>query len=455
MDKHTKGQTRRDFMKTSAIAAGLGVAGKLYAQEQAAPAQISSADSADDLNVAVIGLGIMGDLFIDRLIRLKGVRIKTVCDIWEYKRKRMANRLKKYGYPVTIYEDYREMLEKEKDLHAVFIMTPDFVHAEQAIACLQAGLHVYCEAPMSHDAAQARRMVQTARETEKLLQIGHERRSNPRYIHAIQTLIRDRHVLGRVTHGNAHWNREETTLYGWPQKYEMPAGTLEKYGYRSMQEFRNWKWFRKYSGGPLVIYGAQQLDVFNWALGCTPSNVTAFGDRLIDQKWESLDNATCIFEYKTEAGVTRVSYEILSTNDVDKRAERFIGFDGALTISDIPGLGDTLQRVSGAQGWRTFLEERLLGEPYTVFLDKLDKKKSQVEVRDSERPQVYIWPIPVQCESNLYELHISNFLSAVREGTPLSCPPEVGFAALAAALKIEKAIKKGRRMACSPAEFIV
>ena len=78
------------------------------------------------------------------------------------------------------------MLSDEKDLDAVIIATPDFWHAEQTIACLKAGLHVYCEKEMSNTLEGARKMVQAAKQTGKLLQIGHQRRSNPRYISVLK-----------------------------------------------------------------------------------------------------------------------------------------------------------------------------------------------------------------------------------------------------------------------------
>ena len=82
------------------------------------------------------------------------------------------------GHPNRAYVDYKELLDKEKaNLDAVIVATPDFWHAEHAIACMKAGLQVYCEKEMSNNLADARRMVQTARETGKLLQIGHQRRT--------------------------------------------------------------------------------------------------------------------------------------------------------------------------------------------------------------------------------------------------------------------------------------
>ena len=68
------------------------------------------------------------------------------------------------------------MLDKEKELDAVLIATPDFWHERHAIDCLKAGKHVYCEKEMSNTLEGARSMVAAARETGKLLQIGHQRR---------------------------------------------------------------------------------------------------------------------------------------------------------------------------------------------------------------------------------------------------------------------------------------
>jgi len=74
------------------------------------------------------------------------------------------------------------MLDKEQDLDAVIVATPDFWHSPHTVACLEAGLHVYCEKAMSNTLDGARKMVLAARKTKRLLQIGHQRRSNPKYL---------------------------------------------------------------------------------------------------------------------------------------------------------------------------------------------------------------------------------------------------------------------------------
>ena len=68
--------------------------------------------------------------------------------------------LKRLKHPVTAYSDYKEMLAKEKDkLDAVIVATPDWMHAEHTIACLKAGLHVYCEKEMSNDLEKAKQIL--------------------------------------------------------------------------------------------------------------------------------------------------------------------------------------------------------------------------------------------------------------------------------------------------------
>src|SRR5207237_47134 len=125
----------------------------------------------------------------------------------------------------------------------------------------------YCEKLMSNTVEGARAMVLAARENKKLLQIGHQRRSNPRYLHARDRVVREAHLLGRLTNISGQWHRAVTEDFGTPKGAEMSPERLHKYGFDDMHQFRNWRWFKKYAGGPISDLGAHQIDVYNWMLG--------------------------------------------------------------------------------------------------------------------------------------------------------------------------------------------
>src|SRR4029078_5476626 len=125
------------------------------------------------INVALLGAGAQGQVLTDSMLRITGLRVRAVCDICaEYNKKRVVNSLKKFKHEPNAYEDYREMLDKEKELDAVVIATPHSWHAPPAADCLKAGKHVYCEKEMSTTLEGARSMVAAQRQTGKLLQIG-------------------------------------------------------------------------------------------------------------------------------------------------------------------------------------------------------------------------------------------------------------------------------------------
>ena len=106
------------------------------------------------------------------------------------------------------YLDAEEMLTKEAEkMDAVFIATPDFWHAPHTVMALEAGFHVYCEKMMSNTIEGAREMVAAADRTGKLCQIGHQRRSNPRYLYTLYELIRKQKLFGDIINANAQWNR--------------------------------------------------------------------------------------------------------------------------------------------------------------------------------------------------------------------------------------------------------
>jgi len=169
-DKKDKTEiNRRHFLQTTA-AAGASLMISPMAKAQDVP------KGSDDLNIALIGTGAQGQVLLNACLKIPNIRFKAVCDIWtDYNQKRAFRLLKKYGHDLNAYEDYRKLLANEKDLDGVIIATPDFWHARHTIATLRAGHHVYCEKEMANTLDDAKKMVRAARETDKLLQIGHQR----------------------------------------------------------------------------------------------------------------------------------------------------------------------------------------------------------------------------------------------------------------------------------------
>jgi len=450
-DRKTAGQvSRRDFLRRSA-AAGLGAAltGPAFAQS-ASPAAPAPAKAADELRVAVIGCGAQGRVLIESMLRIPSVRIAALGDIWSYSRQYTGNYIKKYGQAANVYEDYRELLAAEKDLDAAVVATPDWVHAEQTAACLRRGLHVYCEKEMSNSLDEARSMVQAARAAGKLLQIGHQRRSNPRYIHAIDKLIREKSLLGRVTVAFAQWNRAKADLLGWPEKYVIDQATLDKYGYGSMAEFRNWRLYKKYGGGPMVDLGSHQIDLFSWVHGTPPKSVVASGGLDYYKNWEWYDNVMAIYEFETKQGTARAFYQVQTTTQHGGFYETFMGENGSLVLSEIPERGNWAMREPHAPEWDSLAKAGLL-QSETVPIQKSATKNIYVDVRVTA--EAGRWPLPVELAKPAHQPHLENFFDAVRKGTPLNCPAELAYESCVAVLKANEAVKARRIMEFRPEQF--
>ncbi len=445
--------SRRDFLRSSA-AAGLGAAfaGAAFGQTvpPAAPAAAAAAKSADELRVAVIGCGAQGRVLIEAMLRVPSVRIAAICDIWSYSRQYTGNYLKKYGHAANVYEDYRELLAAEKDIDAAVVATPDWVHAEHANACLRRGWPVYCEKEMANTLEKARSMVLAARETGRLLQIGHQRRSNPRYIHAIDRLIRDRALLGRVTVAYAQWNRAKADLLGWPEKYAIDQATLDKYGYANMTEFRNWRLYKKFGGGPMVDLGSHQIDLFSWVYGGPPKSVVASGGLDYYKDWEWYDNVMAIYEYAAPQGTARAFYQVQTTTQHGGFYETFMGENGSLVLSEIPERGNWAMREPHAPEWDSLAKAGLL-QSEAVPIQKSATKNIYVDVRVTA--EAGRWPLPVELAKPAHQPHLENFFDAVRHGTPLNCPAELAYESCVAVLKANEAVKARRVVDFRPEQF--
>jgi predicted dehydrogenase len=444
--KTTKGLNRRSFLRsTAAVGAGLAFSPMVFGQAGGGQKQ-------DDINVALLGAGAQGAVLMNACLKIPGIRFKAVCDIWQaYNQKRISRMLDRYGHKNNAYVDYEEMLDKEKDLDAVIVATPDFWHARHAIACLKAGLHVYCEKEMSNKLDDAKKMVQAARQTGKLLQIGHQRRSNPRYIHCYEKLLKDTKILGRITTVNGQWNRAAREPLGFPKKAAIDQAALENYGFNSMEQFRNWRWYKGLGGGPIVDLGSHQIDIYSWFLETNPKAVIASGgtDYYDKKTHQWYDTVMAIYEYETKDGVVRAYYQTITTNSSQGYYETFMGDEGTLNISEAAARG-AVYREPTAPDWDRWVKLGCLKAPVE---EKEEETETSValDVRETLAPPAY--ELPVTMDKPYHQPHLENFFDAIRRKAKLTCPAEVGYETAVTVLKVNEAVEAARRLEFKPDEF--
>jgi len=449
---------RRSFLhSTAAATAGLAFS----------PMVLGETDiekKPDDINVALLGAGGHGRILMNACLKIPGIRFKAVCDIWTaYNQKRTSRMLKKYRHEHSTYVDYKEMLDREKDLDAVIIATPDFWHAEHTVACLNAGLHVYCETAMSNTIEGARKMAESAKRTGKLLQIGCQRRSNPRYLHCYEKLLKDEKALGRIAAVSGQWNRVVTGPLGWPQRAALDRPTLERYGYESMAKFRNWRWYRGLGGGPVVDRGSHQIDVFNWFLEANPSSVMAGGrtSYLDKETHQWYDTVMAFYEYETASGPVSAYYQTLSSNRSDGYFEKFLGDRATLVISEAAyrEMFDPELMNSDLMDWVGFVKDgRLICPEIKQRIDELTVDRLAELLVVKETPpgwRLRDLKLPVKMNKPYHQPHLENFFDAIRGKAELNCPVEVGYKTAVAVLKIDEAVQAGRKLKFKPEEFVV
>jgi len=463
-------QTRRSFLH-SAAAAGAGLA-----LSPMVLGQTDSSKKTDDINVALLGAGTQGYVLMNVCLKIPGIRFKAVCDIWTaWNQKRVSRILKAYKHEHNTYVDYKEMLDKEKDLDAVIIATPDFWHADHTVDCLKAGLHVYCEKEMSNTLDGARKMVQAAKKTGKLLQVGHQRRSNPRYVFCYENLLKGAKLLGQITAVNGQWNRRASEPRGWPKNAPIDRVILKKYGYTSMQHFKNWRWYKGLGGGPMADLGSHQIDIYNWFLKANPKSVIASGrTNFYDRKtYEWPDTVMAVYEYETAQGNVTAFYQTVSSSGSGGYFENFMGSEGSLIISESGNRCEIYRDERTAPEWDKWVKGGLLYKQCDCEIDCIEKAKKEcvekcgcpqiverktgaiLDVRESPLPPKY--DLPVAMSKKPHQMHLENFFDAVYSGgrVELTCPAEVGYETAVAVLKVNEAAEAGRKLSFKPAEFKV
>ncbi len=455
--------TRRSFLKTAAVAgSGLVFGANLVRAQQ---------NKDEVLDIALIGFGAQGRVLFESIMKLPNLRFRAICDLRPAQRRYVRLWVKKtLKQDVTEYVDFNEMIAKEhtenvkngkKGLDGVFIATPDFWHSPMTCACLEAGINVYCEKMMSDTKEGARKMVKAMQKSGKLLQIGHQRKSNPRYIYAREKLIKGAEICGQLTNANGQWNRAVTTDLTCPKKLELPKEVLEKYGYKDMHQFLNWRWYKGLGRGPISDLGAHQMDIFGWFFDARPKSIMASGsvDFYKDKDW--YDNVMCIIQYDTfQKRNARVFYQVLTTTSAGGGYfEQFMGTDGAVKMSENPAL-TKIYKENGADKakWDSYVANGLIQKS----ADPAPSKTAIADARESKALDTYAMPdnlFPTDPtdpskSAPIHLPHVLNFLDSIRGKAKLTCDGAHAFEAEAAVFKAVDAIEAKKELYFEESDFV-
>jgi predicted dehydrogenase len=443
-DKHIL-VSRREFLRDSAWAAAAAAFAAAFQErveaqqkspgsaQQVAIQQNASAPGShrnlDPVNIGFIGTGTQGQTLLQRLVRIPGVRVVAVCDVYP---PHLSRGLRLAGPQAMTYRDYRKLLER-KDIDAVIIATPLYLHAPMTIDALQAGKHVFCEKTMAYSIEEARRMVQVSRETGKHLQIGHQRHYSPIYAHA-REMMTEQEVIGKLVHVRAWWHRNNSWRRPIPDK---------KY-----EELLNWRLYSKYSQGLMAELASHQIDVINWFTDATPISVMGMGG--IDY-WQDgrdvWDNVEVIYEYPN--GV-KVVYTSILSNQYDGYAEQFMGDKGTLLLTNEKDGFLFKEPTAEELGWEEHAKKAAgKGGTTGLVLDVTATKKKGTGAVIGGRKMAAGYEL-----KDAYTLELESFVhDVVRNGQKPLCDAEVGFKAAVAVLMANKAIEEGSKITFTPDMF--
>lgn len=381
----------------------------------------------DQIQIALIGAGGMGNADADTAITVPGVKLIAACDLYDG---RLADAKKKWGAEIFTTRDYREILARQ-DIDAVIIATPDHWHKDISVAAMNAGKHVYCEKPMVHDITEGATVVEAQRKNGVVYQVGSQGLSSLGNEKARQ-LLKDG-AIGQLNYAEGFWARMSPTgAWQYPIPADASPATVDwntfvanttKRPFDKVRFFR-WRNYRDYGtgvSGDLFVHLFSSLHFVTGSMG--PEKIMATGGlRYWKDGREVPDVMLGMFDYPQTAAHP--------------------AFNLSLRVNFVDGTGGTnYLRMVGSEGSMTVEWEKVTVYRNAYNPDASDPLKQQA---DSSKQYVYDRKQMLSPEQLIYEAekgykgahfdHFYNLFNAIRNKKPVVEDALFGYRAAAPAL---------------------
>ncbi|WP_165246035.1 Gfo/Idh/MocA family oxidoreductase [Paludisphaera soli] len=480
------GMSRRDWLAAAAAAPAMGA---YYFGYQ-------GLGDKPPVKAAIIGTGDEGCQAMIRYHNRDYMDFVGFCDIRPSQQVRARKEFathKQYGEAaaktIKQYQNKEEMYA-DPDVEVVVIALPLWLHAPVAIEAMKAGKHVFTEKLMAHSIGECKEMCRVARETNKLLAVGHQRHYSALYDNANFLLTNG--VLGEVRHIRALWHRNNaqprvardasgSPIYdmatGLPQYMHDEKGNLiyqdswkriypdddksidfAAYGYKSLDELINWRLYNRTGAGLMAELGSHQLDACSIFLGKKhPIAVTGVGGNFFYKDGrEADDHVFTMFEFPGTDAKDRivVTYSSINTNSFDGYGEQVMGSKGTMVVYQEKEI--LLYKEAGAAA---------LSKTTSVTVETQNKKPVLETSPSTAGPSAAtaIGGLATADPSRGYREELEHFAYCVRHGDASNfhadsehqprCKGEVALADAVIALTTNIAMRENRRIEFDPKWF--
>jgi predicted dehydrogenase len=413
--------SRRDFLR---LAAAGGFATMIALRPQRLPAE-DEPPPGPPVKCAVVGMGLRGREILELLTRLPHADAVACCEVYPP----YLTRAGRIAPDARGFADTAAMLREVPEIEAVFVTTPTDRHREIVEACLDAGRHVYCEAPLAASAAEAKAIARAASGSGRIFAAGHQLRANPHYDHALRflkmravgSLVAD----GGHSHANTSWRRTVADS--------------------AFLQDMNWQLDARRSLGLFGEAGVHAFDTTLLATQQLPHRVTAFGSIM---KWDDgrtlPDTVQCVFEFPSGF---QSRFEATLANSYGGTSYTLNGTHGAMHLTesrcwlfkeaDAPSLG-----------WEVYAARERVGREDGIVLVANASKLLEQDMQPGEFADAELQETKSSLESA-----VDNFLRAVRTGDSPACGAIEGVRAVAMAEAAQRALEAGRTVEIDPGVF--
>ena len=393
----------------------------------------------DKVNLAVIGYGIQGHGDVTTALKVPGVQLVAACDLYKG---RLENVKELYGKDIFTTQNYQEILDRS-DVDAVIIATADLWHARITKEALKKGKNVYCEKPMTHLISEGMRVVDAAKASNKVIQIGSQRVSSIVFAKAKELLKAGE--IGKLNMVNAVYDRQ-SSLGAWEYTMPLDAGpdTVDWNKYiEGMNKIpfdpKKFFWWRNYRdfgtgvAGDLFVHLLSGTHFITGSKG--PTTIFSSGQLSYWKDGRDVpDVMTGIIQYpdSEEHPAFQLTLQVNFVSGTGgQEATRFVGEEGVIEIKN-NGLTvhhSIMPKAPGFGGYdAVFTYPKAMQDSLTAAYKQ---KYTDDERKAVNKPDI-VFKAPDGYNEHLD--HHTHFFDAVRGGAPVVEDAVFGFRAAAPAL---------------------